>query len=375
MGKTRGNIVRIGCCISGHGFGHATRAIAVMQALAERQDVCFEIVTPVPPWLFAQSLTAPHAVHPLETDVGLAQRSVLDEDLPATLEALDHFYPLSTQRIEQAAALFAGCRLVLCDIAPLGILAAKRASIPSVLVENFTWDWIYGGYVERWPRVQPHIDLLAALFAQADHHLQAKPVCCPHPCDRVVEPVARRFRHPETVRPRLCCGPDQRLLLLTMGGVCREGQGRGAEIALAPLLRRPDLVVVLPGRSRENEFSENLRFLAQDGPWYHPDLMAAADLVVGKVGYSTVAEAYHAQTPFAYVGRRGFRESASLEAFVDSHLYSWKIEEQELQSGQWLDRLPPLPLRRQPPDRSTNGADQVAEYLLELLQRTNDAAS
>jgi hypothetical protein len=88
-----------------------------------------------------------------------------------------------------------------------------------------------------------------------------------------------------------------------------------------------------------------------------------------------VAEAYHAQTPFAYVGRRGFRESASLEAFVDSHLYSWKIEEQELQSGQWLDRLPPLPLRRQPPDRSTNGADQVAEYLLELLQRTNDAAS
>lgn len=357
--------LEIGCCVSGHGFGHATRAIAVMQALSERTAARFIIVTSAPAWLFAESLAAPHTVHALETDVGMVQQSPLVEDLPATLASLDRFFPLSRERIRQTAELFADCRLVLCDIAPLGIAAARVAGIPSVLIENFTWDWIYAGYAEQRTQFQPHIDTLAALFAQADYRIQTRPVCCPAPCDLTVDPVARRLRHPETIRWRLGCEPGQPLILLTMGGLA-GGEG-AAGPAIAPLLQRKDMVFVVIGGSREDRFVDNLRLLAPASSWHHPDLVAAADLVVGKVGYSTAAEAYHGETAYGYVERPGFRESATLEAFLDSRLLSWKIEGSRLHSGEWLASMPLLPVAKPPPGRRENGADQAADWVAALL--------
>jgi hypothetical protein len=43
-----GEAFRIGCCISGHGFGHATRTIAVLQALARQLEMELTIVSTVP---------------------------------------------------------------------------------------------------------------------------------------------------------------------------------------------------------------------------------------------------------------------------------------------------------------------------------------
>jgi len=357
--------LQIGCCVSGHGFGHATRAIAVMQALSERTAARFTIVTTAPAWLFDQSLAAPHTVHALETDVGTVRRSPLVDDPAATLAALDRFYPLGRERIRQAAALFAGCRLVLCDIAPLGIAAARLAGIPSVLIENFTWDWIYAAYAERHPPFQSHVNTLAALFARADYRIQTRPVCCAAPCDLCVEPVARRLRSPETIRQHLGCEPGQSLVLLATGGLV-DGEGM-AGAAVAPLLQRSDMVFMVTGTSREDHFVDNLRFFSPASSWHHPDLVAAADLVVGKVGYSTVAEAYHGETAYGYVERPDFRESATLEAFLDSRPLSWKIEVRSLFSGEWLAGAPLLPPVKPPPGRRKNGADQAAEFVAALL--------
>lgn len=353
--------VRVGCCISGHGFGHATRCLAILQALARLRPVEYVILTSAPARLFAESLTAPYSLHHRQTDVGLVQETALSEDLGASLRALDDFYPLAEERVQDAAALFAGCALVLADIAPLGIAAAGRAGIPSVLIENFTWDWIYAGYLAAYPAFAPHIDYLSSLFARADRRIQAEPVCAPVAGSLKVAPVARTFADPDLARQRLHAEAGQKVVLLTMGGLGGEATD------LEPLLARPELLFVLPGQSRENEFSANLRFLGREAGWYHPDLVAAADLVVGKLGYSTVAELYRAGTPFAWLGRPGFRESKVLAAFVDSHLDGWNIDGQAWQSGAWLDRLPSLADQPAPPPRTINGADQAARFVTELL--------
>jgi UDP:flavonoid glycosyltransferase YjiC (YdhE family) len=363
------NRFRIGCCISGHGFGHATRAIAVMQALSRRVAVALTIVTDAPAWLFAESLRVPFDLHAEAVDVGLVQHSALVEDLPATLQALAAFSSQAEERVARIAGHLAGCHLVLCDIAPWGIAAAHQAGIHSVLIENFTWDWIYEGYAARWPQLRPHIDVLRTLFCRADYHIQTRPVCAPTACDLVVDPVARAPERPEQIRQRLYLEPGQKVVLLTMGGLGVE------TVSLQPLLQRPDLVFVLPGRSRENEFTGNLRFLGREAAWYHPDLVAAADLVVGKLGYSTVAEAYQAKTPFAYVARRDFRESASLAAFVDDLLSSWKIPQEFLSNGRWLEALPPFPAEQSRIPRTMNGADQVAIWLSDLLNEQPHAPS
>ena len=74
-----GEPVRIGACISGHGFGHATRTIAVLQALGRRLNIEVVLVTTAPAELFAESLTMPYRIHGHTVDVGLMQHKVCDE--------------------------------------------------------------------------------------------------------------------------------------------------------------------------------------------------------------------------------------------------------------------------------------------------------
>jgi hypothetical protein len=62
--------------ISSHGFGHAARSAAVMQAIAEYDpSIQFEIFTAVPAWFFQDSLSTPFNYHHLLTDFGLAQKT------------------------------------------------------------------------------------------------------------------------------------------------------------------------------------------------------------------------------------------------------------------------------------------------------------
>ena len=143
---------------------------------------------------FSQSLEAPFIYHSILTDIGMVQLTGLEENIPATAAALDTFYPLTRSKIEACAAFFSQCRMVICDIAPLGILAAKQAKIPSILVENFTWDWIYAAYEQKSASLRSHIDYLDHLFQQADFHVQTEPVCLSIGCDCRVPPVARSIK-------------------------------------------------------------------------------------------------------------------------------------------------------------------------------------
>lgn len=356
--------VRMGCCITAHGFGHAARAVAVMEALAQRMDVEFVVVGGIPPWFFAGSGIRLAALHPLQTDVGLVQVSALQEEMTATLAALDRFYPLDPELVEHVAFLFAGCRLVLSDIAPLGLAAAARAGAVSVLVENFTWDWIYEGYLEQWPGLAPHVRYLRQLYRQADLHLQAEPVCRRTDCDLRVAPVSRAWRQPrQRIRQLLGVSGEQRLVLVTMGGVGSK------PLDPAPMLARPDLVFVLPGSPVERLTKrENLRLLPFDSGLHHPDLIAAADLVVGKLGYSTLAEVYAAGVPFAYLCRPDFPESAHLAAFVDRAMAGGEIAVCRWRDTTWVDELDTMLLRPAVAGRRENGARQAAGFLARFLE-------
>ena len=65
MNKRQGpDLCRIAYFISPHGYGHAARASAVMDAIHDiSPSLRFEIFTTVPQWFFEQSLTGPFAYH------------------------------------------------------------------------------------------------------------------------------------------------------------------------------------------------------------------------------------------------------------------------------------------------------------------------
>ncbi len=354
------NEIAIAFFISPHGFGHAARAAAVMNALHQRHSALhFEIFTLVPRWFFRDSLTAPFTYHPVLTDIGLAQESSLKENVPQTIKHLRTFLPFDPSLIAKLARSIAHCDLVVCDIAPLGIAVARHAGIPSILIENFTWDWIYAGYADS--RFQPFIAYLRGIFRSADYHLQTEPVCQRWRADLITPPVSRAPRTTRTeTRRRLNIPPRAPAVLITMGGIPEQHS------FLDRLKTKRGVYFIVPGASRRQPIEDKVILLPHRSEFYHPDLMHAADVVIGKAGYSTVAEAYHSGIPFGFVSREKFREAATMARFIKREMYGIEIPGHQFQTGEWLRRLDQLLAMPRLQRQKANGAEQVAKFILEI---------
>ncbi len=350
--------------ITPHGYGHAARAAAVMLAMRRMNPLAaFEIFTKVPPWFFFDSLQSGFGYHDLLTDIGLAQDSVMEENLPETVRRLDALLPFRPAKVralaEQVRA--SGCRAVLCDVAPLGIAVAHAAGLPAVLIENFTWDWIYEGYLAAEPALAEPIALLRAAFAQADAHIRTLPACdFSSPADLTTQPVGRRARTaPALTRAALGIDPARPVVLLTMGGI------GGAYPFLDALAANPAATFIVPGGSERFEKRGNLILLAHHSNYYHPDLLAASDLVIGKLGYSTLAETYLAGLRFAFIPRPRFRESDAMRGYAIEKLNGIEVNESRFSSGSWMAELPDWLAGARPTPPTQDGADQVAQFVLE----------
>jgi UDP:flavonoid glycosyltransferase YjiC (YdhE family) len=364
--------IRLAVFVTPHGFGHAARACAVVEALAERTPLAVEIFTTVPRWFFADSLSVPFELHAVRTDIGLAQRDALDEDASATADELDAFLPWSPEQLAALAAKVhaAGCVAVLCDVAPLGIAVARSAGVPAALVENFTWDWIYAAYVAREPRLARHAAELARWFGRADLTIQARPVCLPRSGAVEVEPVARLPRRSrEDVRAELCIGDDERAVLVTMGGIPWDYAALvGGEGPRLP----PGVVLVVPGGAPEPVSLSWARLLPFHSTLFHPDLVAAADAVVGKLGYSTLAECWGAGVPFGFVPRETFPESPVLASAMERAGAGTPVAAAKLRdsSWEWLEGVLALPRVAGRVRGNRAAADALATWLSSVAAAT-----
>ena len=368
--------------VSSHGFGHAARAAAVIDALArrssgpdgtdldgtdlDRADLDIQVITTTPRWFFEQSLETSFGYHELTTDLGLVQASSLDEDLDASISRLEAMLADPDRLVGPIVGVLERIapELVVCDISPWGLEAARRLGLPSALAENFTWHWIYRGYGDD--SLDRLADRLEPLFA-ADHHFRLEPFCGPMGSAIAVPPVARRPRRPrEEVREALGVPQDASMALVTMGGVpwhFDDIEGQLGE-------RSSEHVLVVAGGAPEMQRYEGCVLIPHQSDFYHPDLVAAADLVVGKLGYSTVAEVSENGGAFLYVPRPRFRESPALEAWVQEHMASLRFAPTDLVAANWLTRLDAaLDQLAQLPAKSPRGggAETLAKALTGLI--------
>ena len=352
--------------ITPHGFGHASRAAAVMQALAGMvPGIRFELFTTCPRQIFTASLETVFGYHPARTDIGLVQTSPLSEDLVATCRQLDRMLPFDGPLVDGLAGTIRrlNCRLVICDIAPLGIMAARRAGVPSILVENFTWDWIYNGYLEAAPGLQPHIEYLARIFRQADHRIQTRPLCRRVSDAFQAAPISRRVKTPRArIRAWLGIEGGDKMVLVSMGGV----PDRFDFLSRLPGQIEPFLVI--PGADGRSSPHPKVVLLPTHSDFYHPDLMAAADALVAKAGYSTIAEAYQCGLPFGYVRRPQSPESDALENFITRHLPAKAIPPGSYTDGTWIGALPDLLGMSRVEAPRENGAAQAARMIVQILE-------
>ena len=257
---------RIAYFVSPHGFGHAARAAAVGQAVWDIDStVQFEIFTTVPTWFFQESMSAPFTRHHLSTDVGLVQKSAFQADLNATVGSLNALLPFSAELIAAIAARVRtlNCRLIICDIAPMGVLVGKQAGIPSVLVENFTWDWIYQQYSPADGRFNQYIAYLQSLFEAADYHIKTEPVCSPGEADLTASPASRKWKtSAQETRERLGLASAAKIILITTGGIPQSYKFH------AQLNQLQDIYFVMPGAGPQMSRRDNLVILPHHSDFY-----------------------------------------------------------------------------------------------------------
>jgi hypothetical protein len=365
--------------ISGHGFGHASRDIEVINAfIARRPDLRITVRTSAAKWLFDRTVRSAGpavSVQPLEADTGIVQIDSLHLDADESVRRARGFMRDFPARVDSEADFLQQERasLVIADIPPLGIAAARKADIPAVALGNFTWDWIYSAYRDAGDIV----DAMGHAYSCADFALRLPMHGGFATMRRIVDVpfVARRSeRSPRETREALGLPLEQRLVLVSFGGYGLEGLNVDALSRLrgyvtlvssgAPVAGVPK--APLQGRS-SGLFPLDERAMYAAGFRYE-DLVRAVDVVITKPGYGIIAECLANHTALLYTSRGDFIEYDVLTAAMPRFLRAAFLDHADLFSGAWQPHLDALLAQPPPPEQPrVDGADVAALLLLDMI--------
>ena len=360
--------------ISGHGFGHASREIEVINALAPLlSDHAIVIRTSAARWLFDRTVRAPFTWLAGPCDTGLVQIDSLRLDEGATIRQASEFYRNLPRFVGDEAALLRAhaARLVIADASPLACAAAAAEGIPSIVLANFTWDWIYEGYQEPLATVPDLIPTIQAAYRHASEAWRLPMHGGFEAIDRITDMpyIARHARHGRAhVRAMLSLPPAGPLALSSFGGYGVR------DLDPARLDCRHEVGVFITGRADPGPLPAGVHFVDErriyDAGLRYEDLVAAADVVVTKPGYGIIAECIANDTAVLYTSRGRFREYDVMTGEMPRVLRCAFIDQEALLAGRWLGPLnevlglPPAPERPR-----TDGAEIAARMIAERLGR------
>jgi L-arabinokinase len=358
--------------ISGHGFGHASRQIEIINAAARVVPGLRVLIrSTVPRWLFDRTIAPPFTVDAQPCDTGAVQIDSLRLDARGTIEQARDFYEGFDARVEREADRLRheGVVLAIVDAPPLACAAAARAGIPSVVVANFTWDWIYREYRDELalaPGLLPTIERAYRTAAAAwrlpmhggfetfDNEWRAGgqralvdvPLVARHAC------VSR-----EDVRRQLGLPADRKIALSSFGGYGVR------DLDLSALDCLDDWDVVVTGETASDAPAGVHCFgnsYVYDIGLRYQDLVAASDVVVSKPGYGIVSECIANGTPLVFTPRGRFAEYPVLVEHVERWLPHAFLPSDQLLAGRWRAALTAAHACPRPPAPPTNGAAVIA---------------
>lgn len=351
--------------VSGHGYGHATRCRALIRAL-KADDPALKIVvrTEAPARFFEEDARVSRA----RIDVGMLQPNGLDIDLERTLKAHQTFAGGWDKLLDREANFIrkTGAHLIIGDIPALAFSAARKARVLSVAVANFSWDWILDYHAVEDRRWKPIVALYRRAYAQA-HELLRLPLHGDFPAFKRIHDVplvvtrSRLSRATARARLGLDVHDDRPCVLISFGGF---GSG--------PLKMREsddlsDYMFVGFGPKPAGLKADWLRF-PESTPVPHVDILAGCDVLIGKPGYGTFAEAVAHKKRMLYLPREGFREVPRLLAWMKYEGIGRELPRTDFFAGRWRGPLEELlETKSDWPEIRTDGAEVAAARLAELL--------
>lgn len=356
--------------ISGHGFGHASRCGEVIRTLRLRQpDLAIAVRSSAPEWFLREQAGAGFAYEFLECDTGVLQADSLTVRRRETLQAWTEFRRGTPELVRSELGFIARFRpgLIAGDIPPAAFEIAAAASLPSLALANFSWDWIYQPYVRRYPEYAGELPPIRESYAKAglllrlpfSAGLEAFPRQEPIPL------IARPSRlGREEARAALGLDPGRPLVLLSFGGFGLDeklfmAMSSDPEIAWLASERVGAGLRGIRNFSREELAGRGLSY---------PDLVRAADIVATKPGYGILSECIANRTRMLYTDRGEFAEYPVLVEGARRSLPCRHISREDIRAGKLGAAA--RALLEEPADFADiplNGAAAAAERILALL--------
>lgn len=358
--------------VTGHGFGHATRAVEVVRNLIQAGHHV-HVVSGAPEYVFTTAVQSPRLfIRKVLLDSGAVQADALTVDRLASLEKY-----IETAVVPRASILATEVEwlksikadLVVSDVVPVACRAASDAGIRSVCVTNFSWDFIYAEYVMAAGYTnRPIIWQIAEDYSRCEFLIRL-PGYCPMPAfrDVVDVPLVVRSLHKSRaeVRKELGIGDDKKVLLYNFGG---QLSGWNLKEDCLP----SGWICLVCGASEDQELPGNFVRLPKDV--YTPDVVAASDCMLGKIGYGTVSEALAYGVPFIFVRRDYFNEEPFLRHMLEHFQCGVEMIRRDLLTGHWAAYLERAITLKPCYNGGINGAEVAANILQDTASGKSHAS-
>jgi hypothetical protein len=356
----------IWCAISSHGYGHAAQMVPVLNELGQRIPELRAILrTQVPPSFFSNRLSLPHTLSPMAQDVGCIQDGPLSIDITRTWDEHGRFHDSWEARLgtEVRAIQEARPALVLSDISPLAIAAARRTGVPAAAVGSLTWDVILEPYMSQ-DFAQRHLqtrilDQIRGAYAQTDVMIRLSPGL-PMPTFPLIKDVGPLVQ-PVTqdrngLRKSIGATAREHVAVIAFGGVPLQS----LPIPQMEAMEGWQFVMsgTVPAGCRRVRSAETL-------PFPFGKTLVSADVILTKPGYSTVVEAVRHQVPVLYVRRYDFADEEGLVRYLHRHGRGLELDRTAFMEGQWAEALADVLRQPAPPETAPEpwGAADAAELL------------
>ena len=337
--------------VSGHGYGHATRAAEVVRAGAGRWEAI--VCTTAPARLFLSG----RVEHAAVDGVVAESPDALRIDAEATRRHWSEFLAGRAAMVEREAAYArqSGASLIVADIPFLAGEIADAAGLPCVGISNFTWNWILepilagdmldqieAGYErmrEYWRLPFSHSDRLAMFPRVIDTPLIVIPpaggAVSRRGYGRVVFVAFRGQVAPEAFRRAAAESPDT--LFLTMDAAAAAGVVNARHVTVTPT----------------HSFQ---------------DFTDASDVVIAKLGYGLASACAAGKKRLLYAPRDGFREDEITSLEVARYTAVRPIPLDEFHAGRWRGHIEailtePIPVERIRHDGAALCAGRIADLL------------
>jgi len=336
--------------ITGHGFGHVAQTAPVLNSLRDRfSSFKLTVRSPAVSAILEERLNGPFEHLDSPDDMGLFMFDPVTVDTERTAIFYRTLLENWEGRVERKAERLVVLKpdLLIANISPLSLAAAKRAGIPSVAYGSLNWRDTLAAYC---PDEAAVLETMEQGYRSADLVLQPRPCLPPSWADKptTIGPVVEVGRD---CRAELVeatgAGPRDKIVFASMGGI-RDG-------APPPL---PDMAGIVwltaPAIDRL--------------PMAHPDIMRSCDAVVCKTGYGAFTEAACNGTRILYAARPDFPEAPYLEAWIETHACAERMTLDQIKQGAFARPLQDLLDRPKRPPVAATGAEEGADTLEEMLK-------